>query len=68
MTSADDLFKQSSDNIQRLGLKEIPFTESPIDLNSDTLDRVFTGRKKNWDGCLICSKVASVVGFWFPVV
>ena len=45
MTSADDLFKQSFDNIQRLGLKEIPFTESPIDLNSDTLDRVFTGRK-----------------------
>jgi predicted ATP-dependent serine protease len=46
MTSADDLFKQSFDNIQRLGLKEIPFTESPIDLNSDTLDRVFTGRQK----------------------
>lgn len=45
MTSADDLFNESFDNIRRLGLKEIPFTESPIDLNSDTLNRVFTGRQ-----------------------
>jgi uncharacterized protein (DUF1778 family) len=45
MTSADDLFDQSFDNIRRLGLREIPFTESPIDLKSDTLRRVFTGRQ-----------------------
>ncbi len=45
MTTADDLFDQSSDNIQRLGLKEIPFTESPTDLRSETLQRIFTGRQ-----------------------
>jgi Cdc6-like AAA superfamily ATPase len=45
MTSADDIFDQSFGNIQRLGLKEIPFTESPIDLGSDTLNRIFTGRQ-----------------------
>jgi AAA ATPase domain len=43
--SADDLFDQSADNIRRLGLSEIPFTESPIDLQSDVLRRVFTGRQ-----------------------
>jgi hypothetical protein len=46
MTTADDIFDQSSNNIQRLGLREIPFTESPIDLTSDTLRRIFTGRTK----------------------
>jgi hypothetical protein len=45
MTNADDIFDQSFDNIRRLGLREIPFTESPIDLTSDTLGRVFTGRQ-----------------------
>jgi hypothetical protein len=45
MTNADDIFDQAFNNIQRLGLREIPFTESPIDLNSDTLRRVFTGRQ-----------------------
>ncbi|WP_068816892.1 AAA family ATPase [Phormidesmis priestleyi] len=45
MTTADDIFDQSSSNIQRLGLKEIPFTESPIDLRSETLQRIFTGRQ-----------------------
>lgn len=45
MTNADDLFDQSSSNIERLGLKEIPFTESPIDLQSETLQRIFTGRE-----------------------
>lgn len=45
MTNADDIFDQSSDNIQRLGLREIPFTESPIDLQSQTLNRIFTGRQ-----------------------
>jgi hypothetical protein len=44
MTTADDIFDQSSSNIQRLGLREIPFTESPIDLQSETLQRIFTGR------------------------
>ncbi len=45
MTTADDLFDQAAGNIQRLGLREIPFTESPIDLSSETLNRVFTGRE-----------------------
>ncbi len=45
MTTADDIFDQSSSNIQRLGLREIPFTESPIDLQSETLQRIFTGRQ-----------------------
>ena len=45
MTTADDIFKQSFSNIQRLGLKEIPFTESPTDLRSETLQRIFTGRQ-----------------------
>jgi hypothetical protein len=45
MTTADDLFDQASNNIERLGLTEIPFTESPTDLQSETLQRVFTGRE-----------------------
>ncbi|MGA7938219.1 MAG: ATP-binding protein [Kovacikia sp.] len=45
MTTADDIFDQSFSNIQRLGLKEIPFTESPTDLQSDTLRQIFTGRE-----------------------
>jgi hypothetical protein len=45
MTTADDLFDQSQGNVQRLGLREIPFTESPIDLESETLQRIFTGRQ-----------------------
>jgi hypothetical protein len=45
MTTPDDIFNQSFDNIQRLGLKEIPFTESPIDLGSN-LGRIFTGREQ----------------------
>ena len=45
MTTADDIFDQASSNIERLGLKEIPFTESPIDLGSDTLRHIFTGRQ-----------------------
>lgn len=45
MTSADDIFDQSFNNIQRLGLREIPFSESPIDLESEMLNRVFTGRE-----------------------
>jgi hypothetical protein len=45
MTTADDIFDQSFSNIQQLGLKEIPFTESPTDLQSDTLQRIFTGRE-----------------------
>jgi uncharacterized protein (DUF1778 family) len=45
MTTADDIFDQSSNNIQRLGLRQIPFTESPIDLGSETLQRIFTGRQ-----------------------
>jgi hypothetical protein len=45
MTSPDDLFDQVSDSFQRLGLRESPFTESPIDLESETLQYVFTGRE-----------------------
>jgi hypothetical protein len=45
MTTADDIFDRSASNIRRLGLKEIPFTESPIALNCETLGRVFTGRE-----------------------
>ena len=44
MTNADDLYQQSRSSLERLGLREIPFTESPIDLTSETLNRVFTGR------------------------
>ena len=46
MTTADDLFDQAASNVQRLGLREIPFTESPPDLESDTLQYIFTGRDK----------------------
>ena len=45
MTTADDLFDRSSSSIQRLGLREIPFAESPIDLQNETLSRIFTGRE-----------------------
>ncbi|MEL7331870.1 MAG: ATP-binding protein [Cyanobacteria bacterium J06560_2] len=45
MTTADDIFDQSFDNITQLGLTEIPFTESPVDMESATLQRVFTGRE-----------------------
>lgn len=45
MTTADDIFDQSGNNIQQLGLREIPFTESPIDLHSETLQYIFTGRE-----------------------
>jgi hypothetical protein len=45
MTTAGDIYDQSSSNIQRLGLREIPFTESPIDQRSETLQRIFTGRQ-----------------------
>ncbi len=45
MTTADDIFEQSFDNLSRLGRNEIPFTESPVDLGSETLRRVFTGRE-----------------------
>lgn len=44
MTNADDLYQPSRNSLERLGLREIPFTESPIDLTSETLKRVFTGR------------------------
>ncbi|NJM77175.1 MAG: AAA family ATPase [Acaryochloridaceae cyanobacterium RU_4_10] len=45
MTTADDIFDQSGNNIQQLGLREIPFTESPTDLQSETLQNIFTGRQ-----------------------
>jgi uncharacterized protein (DUF1778 family) len=46
MTYADDIFDQSFSNIKHLGLREIPFTESPTDLQNETLKRIFTGREK----------------------
>jgi uncharacterized protein (DUF1778 family) len=45
MTTADDIFDQSDNNIKQLGLREIPFTESPTDLQSETLQYIFTGRE-----------------------
>jgi len=45
MTSADDIFQQAASGIRRLGLEEIPFTESPVNLQDNTLRRVFTGRE-----------------------
>ncbi|MEO0538200.1 MAG: ATP-binding protein [Cyanobacteria bacterium P01_A01_bin.123] len=45
MTTADDIFDQSFASIERLGLSEIPFTESPVALESNTLHRIFTGRE-----------------------
>jgi len=44
MTTADDIFDQSLGNVQRLGLNEIPFTESPIGQQGETLRKIFTGR------------------------
>ncbi|NMF84432.1 ATP-binding protein [Nodosilinea sp. P-1105] len=46
MTTADDIFDQSTSNVQGLGLREIPFTESPPDLESETLQYIFTGREE----------------------
>lgn len=46
MTTADDLFNESVGNIRRLGLREIPFTESPPPLGSQTLKHIFTGRTR----------------------
>ena len=45
MTTTDDIFDQSTSNVQGLGLHEIPFTESPPDLESETLRYIFTGRE-----------------------
>ena len=45
MTTTDDIFDQSTSNVQGLGLREIPFTESPPDLESETLQYIFTGRE-----------------------
>lgn len=46
MTNGDDIFDQSFGNIERLGLRQFPFTESerPIDIQSETRQRIFTGR------------------------
>lgn len=46
MVDARDLFKQTQSEIEQLGLREIPFTESPIDLSSKVLKKVFTGRQE----------------------
>jgi hypothetical protein len=57
MTNADDIFDQASGNISRLGLREIPFTESPIDLKSETLRR----------RSLTSFKAGNAAGFWCMV-
>lgn len=44
MSTADDIFDQAFSDIEKLGLTEIPFTESPIDLKSETRQNIFTGR------------------------
>jgi hypothetical protein len=41
MTTADDIFDEVDRNFERLGLTEMPFTESPTD---PQLQNVFTGR------------------------
>jgi hypothetical protein len=46
MSIGKNIFRQSRNNVQRLGLKEIPFTESPTDLQNETLQNIFTGREK----------------------
>lgn len=43
MNNIDDIFKKSANSIHQLDLRQIPFTESPVDNN--TLDRIFTGRE-----------------------
>ena len=45
MSTADDIFDQAKGSIERLGLTEIPFTESPTGLGSKTLNQIFTGRE-----------------------
>jgi hypothetical protein len=45
MTTAHDIFDQVDNSFDRLGLTEIPFTESPTDPHSETLQNVFTGRE-----------------------
>ena len=45
MSTSDDLFAQESNSLQQLGLLEIPFSESPIGLDSIGLKKVFTGRE-----------------------
>jgi hypothetical protein len=46
MTRPDDLFRKSQISIQRLGLTEIPFTESPTGFeDTQQLERTFTGRE-----------------------
>lgn len=44
MTTSEDLFDQEISSLQTLGLREIPFSESPIGLDSK-LHKVFTGRE-----------------------
>ena len=44
MTTSEDLFDQEISSLQMLGLREIPFSESPIGLDSK-LHNVFTGRE-----------------------
>ncbi len=46
MSNPREIFRKSRNNIRRLGLTAIPFTESPIDLESQTLTKIFTGRAK----------------------
>ncbi len=47
MATADDIFDQSFNNLERLGLRAIPFTASPTNQSSETLQQVFTGREKD---------------------
>lgn len=44
MATADDIFDQAIGNLLRLGLKSMPFTESPIGQQGEMLQKIFTGR------------------------
>ncbi len=46
MTTGRERFQQARRNIQNLGLRKIPFTESPLD---QAIDDIFTGRGKELD-------------------
>ncbi len=45
MSSSEDLFDQEARSLQQLGLRDIPFSESPIGLDSQVLRKIFTGRE-----------------------
>jgi Cdc6-like AAA superfamily ATPase len=45
MSAGEDLFDQEANSLHQLGLREIPFSESPIGLDSKVFQKIFTGRE-----------------------